>query len=479
MCQPTPSGKNSNLSFNLSLCSCACAQAIACEPPKIFDDVNCACACPGEESLLFIGDSIDAGNGLKIRLADIAPKDGKPAIIDIMDENGIVIAQIQVKEGETYTYTDPITNKSITIRVSKTAGGLVLSAKWAVIEKRPECPAGFIWDEAICNCTCNPGMNASCEAMGKKLNLTTCSCECPDQAAKSTCLTKGLEWNESNCTCQCNQTLMKQCLEKGGIWNSTTCSCVYKPLTCSSSPYPSCQVQDCPPADLNNGRGKAPQKCQPYNGKCQCVCELPNYVCVGESGNKTCCSADRKCCNGICCEPGLECVNGKCKNVTVPTTCASSYPACNVNDCKAGYECKLYDNQCICVKTASPCAWASSSSSPDGGDCVGSCSLGKICIKKAGWQNLSIDQRCECAAPPIPPASNNPNYGISAQREIGKPCKTLYNGLHLFGITLIPPIYLGCDNGYSCNFKSGLCVPSNMSDDVAKNTGALAYMAPS
>ncbi|MFN3909790.1 MAG: S-layer protein [Candidatus Anstonellaceae archaeon] len=84
--------------------------------------------------IINVGGVIDAGD-FKIRLSDISVAVGSsnehPAILDILDSNDAVIGQIKVNEGETYSFTQSSTGKSIKIHVYRTAPGFTLSAKWA------------------------------------------------------------------------------------------------------------------------------------------------------------------------------------------------------------------------------------------------------------------------------------------------------------------------------------------------------------
>ena len=88
-----------------------------------------------DDKIISIGDTIDAGT-LKIRLSDISMAEGSgnahPAILDVLDSNGVVIDNIKVSVGETSTYNAG-NNQKIKIHVYQTAGGITLAAKWAEI----------------------------------------------------------------------------------------------------------------------------------------------------------------------------------------------------------------------------------------------------------------------------------------------------------------------------------------------------------
>lgn len=80
-----------------------------------------------------VGDSLDAGNGLKIRLDDI--KEGttateQSAIISVVDANGAVIKQTTVTPGTTQTISTA-GGVQTRVRVFKTAPGYTFGAKWA------------------------------------------------------------------------------------------------------------------------------------------------------------------------------------------------------------------------------------------------------------------------------------------------------------------------------------------------------------
>ncbi len=83
---------------------------------------------------LTLGQSIYVGD-FQIRLADISVAVGNdtthPAILDFMDNASQVIGQTQVTPGDTYTFMQSETNRSIRVHVYQTRGGLTLDSKWA------------------------------------------------------------------------------------------------------------------------------------------------------------------------------------------------------------------------------------------------------------------------------------------------------------------------------------------------------------
>jgi hypothetical protein len=87
-------------------------------------------------AIVNVGGVLDAGN-FKIRLSDISVAVGSenrhPAIIDVLDANDVVVGQIQVNPGSTYTFTQTGTANTVKVHVYKTAPGFTLNAKWAEI----------------------------------------------------------------------------------------------------------------------------------------------------------------------------------------------------------------------------------------------------------------------------------------------------------------------------------------------------------
>ncbi|MFH1306707.1 MAG: hypothetical protein ABIH83_03590 [Candidatus Micrarchaeota archaeon] len=86
--------------------------------------------------IINVGGVIDGGD-FKVRLADISVATGAanihPAILDVLDANDAVVGQVQVNPGDTYTFTQSSTGKTIKVHVYRTAPGFTLSAKWAEI----------------------------------------------------------------------------------------------------------------------------------------------------------------------------------------------------------------------------------------------------------------------------------------------------------------------------------------------------------
>lgn len=87
-----------------------------------------------KHDIVNVGGVLDAGT-FKIRLADISTATGAdnahPAIIDVLDSNDVVVGQITVNAGSTYTFVQGNNGGSVKIHVYKTAPGFTLNAKWA------------------------------------------------------------------------------------------------------------------------------------------------------------------------------------------------------------------------------------------------------------------------------------------------------------------------------------------------------------
>jgi len=79
-----------------------------------------------------VGGVLDSGV-FQVRLSDISVATGNtnvhPAILDILDENGNVVGQIQVDPGNTYTFNSG--GQSVMVHIYQTAPGFTLNAKWA------------------------------------------------------------------------------------------------------------------------------------------------------------------------------------------------------------------------------------------------------------------------------------------------------------------------------------------------------------
>ncbi len=86
-----------------------------------------------QSGIVNVGDELDAGS-VKVRLSDISVASGAsnlhPAIVDILDANGALLAQTTINEGSTYTYTGS-DGATVKVRIYKTAPGFTLNAKWA------------------------------------------------------------------------------------------------------------------------------------------------------------------------------------------------------------------------------------------------------------------------------------------------------------------------------------------------------------
>ncbi|MBS3069321.1 S-layer protein [Candidatus Micrarchaeota archaeon] len=89
-----------------------------------------------KHDIVNVGGVLDAGT-FKVRLADISTATGSdnahPAIIDVLDSNDVIVGQITVNAGSTYTFVQSGTDASVKIHVYKTAPGFTLNAKWAEI----------------------------------------------------------------------------------------------------------------------------------------------------------------------------------------------------------------------------------------------------------------------------------------------------------------------------------------------------------
>ncbi|VVB56704.1 Uncharacterised protein [uncultured archaeon] len=85
---------------------------------------------------LNIDQQLDAG-AFKVQLADVSVADGEaqlhPAILNILDANDQVIGQIQVGNGDRYTFTQSSTGKTLKVIVFQTSWGLALDSRWAEV----------------------------------------------------------------------------------------------------------------------------------------------------------------------------------------------------------------------------------------------------------------------------------------------------------------------------------------------------------
>jgi len=83
--------------------------------------------------IISVSDKLDAGD-VQIQLADISvaigPDNIHPAILNILDSTGLVLAQQQVNPGDTFTYHTS-SGKDIKVHVYQTSPGFTADSKWA------------------------------------------------------------------------------------------------------------------------------------------------------------------------------------------------------------------------------------------------------------------------------------------------------------------------------------------------------------
>ena len=294
--------------------------------PAIRDLYNSVGAKPGglvklakeaKYDILNINGVIDGGD-FKARLVKVLP--GGNAFFDILDANGKVLAQITVSPGQTYTFIDSSTGKSIKIHLYRASPGF--QENWTEIRAYGPCPPGQEYNNETCKCefyptnfSCNGEWNNSrsfnssfdfctndCDT-GYECNAATCLCEpilepltfsCNQNFTQNRSYIKDFDFctndcpenkdcSANSCKCECNQTQRNAC-QYPNIWNEKNCSCQI--------------VEYCGAGD---DAGICALPCQNKNK--QCVLESPDAcscICEGEQSCKDPKTFNNQTCSCLC-----------------------------------------------------------------------------------------------------------------------------------------------------------------------------------
>jgi hypothetical protein len=89
--------------------------------------------CDSSYTNLSIGQVIGSG-ALRARLSDISASPGHPAIVDVLDANGVLLGQVQVDSGVPYTFVVSGTGDTMIVDVCQTGFGFTLGTKWAMMK---------------------------------------------------------------------------------------------------------------------------------------------------------------------------------------------------------------------------------------------------------------------------------------------------------------------------------------------------------
>lgn len=87
--------------------------------------------------------------------------------------------------------------------------------------------------ECHCNCPITAEECTSQPNVDKRFDEGTCRCLCTDTAARSQCISRGMNWDDTNCRCVCPISLWRFC-STGYVFDyENTCHCIPTSMTAS------------------------------------------------------------------------------------------------------------------------------------------------------------------------------------------------------------------------------------------------------